>query len=374
MGDPDIPLIYAHIGDLHLTREDAENHRDFLLIVEAIARDLAGLDFVYLPGDNADNGTPEQYALVRRAIERLPMPVHVVTGDHDMEPGSLDNFYGALGAAPLPKAVEAKGVRCLFLDICGPGSGGPDFRVGAEQAAWLAAELGQAAARGQRCAIFMHSYPADLRGAGETSAINAAFAVPEVLLVDMGHTHYNELTNDGRTIYSATRSTGQIEEGPVGYSIVTIDRRTVSWRFRALAEKGPIVLITAPADFRLATDPGDADHMPGETCELRATVLWSRKIVHCSCGVDDGPDTAMREVAPGRYVAMLKIPAGATSVGVEARDADGWHGIESIEIARHAHLAVDRRGDGSDADTIGAWEARGICGTQLGPNRNGRKW
>jgi hypothetical protein len=29
----------------------------------------------------------------------------------------------------------------------------------------------------------------------------------------MGHTHDNELANDGHIIYAATRSTGQIEEG-----------------------------------------------------------------------------------------------------------------------------------------------------------------
>lgn len=28
----------------------------------------------------------------------------------------------------------------------------------------------------------------------------------------------------------------------------------------------------------------------------------------------------------------------------------------------------------SDADRIGAWPEKGILDTQLGPNRNGRKW
>jgi hypothetical protein len=31
-----------------------------------------------------------------------------------------------------------------------------------------------------------------------------------LLLVEMGHTHYNEIANDGRVLYAATRSTGQI--------------------------------------------------------------------------------------------------------------------------------------------------------------------
>ena len=68
----------------------------------------------------------------------------------------------------------------------------------------------------------------------------------DVALVDMGHTHYNELANDGRTIFAATRSTGQIEEGPVGYSVATIDGGVVSWRFKPLDDPFPFVMITAP--------------------------------------------------------------------------------------------------------------------------------
>lgn len=368
-------LIYAHIGDLHITHAHEDNARDLAAIVDAIGRDLGdALDFVYLPGDNADNGTPEQYALVAREIGRLRVPVHVITGDHDMEPGALDNFYAMPGVAQLPKAIDAGGVRCLFLDICGPGTGGPDFRLGAAQAAWLSKALAQATREVKRCAIFMHSYPADLRGDGETGAINAAFAAREVLLVDMGHTHYNELANDGRTIFSATRSTGQIEEGPVGYSIVAIDRRSVSWRFRLLADTGPVVLITAPADRRLANDPDDSDHVPGATCEVRAHVISPRRIVSCTCGIDGGPEVAMREVAPGRWLASLELPPGSATIGVEAKDDAGGIGTESIEVARAEDLAREHRADGSDADHVGAWEARHILGTQLGPNRNGRKW
>ena len=104
----------------------------------------------------------------------------------------------------------------------------------------------------------MHSYPADLKGDGETEAFNRLLAAHDVALVDMGHTHYNELANDGRTIFAATRSTGQIEEGPVGYSVVTLDGGVVSWRFKALDDAFPFVVVTAPADHRLLRDPSQA--------------------------------------------------------------------------------------------------------------------
>jgi Icc protein len=74
-----------------------------------------------------------------------------------------------------------------------------------------------------------------------------------VRLVDMGPTHYNEIANDGQTVYMTTRSTGQIEEGPVGFSITNLDNDVVSWRFKPLGE-WPFVMITSPVDERLLTN------------------------------------------------------------------------------------------------------------------------
>lgn len=368
-------LVYAHIGDLHLTEEDTETFRDFQAIVSEIASELAdGIDFVYVPGDNADNGLPGQYALAKQELARLPMPVHIITGDHDMEPGSLDHFYAALEAPKLPKAVEAGGIRCLLLDICGTGTGGPDFRIGEEQIGWLVDQLAAARSARKNCAVFMHTYPDDLKGDGETAAVNAALAADNVLLVDMGHTHYNELANDGRTIFAVTRSTGQIEEGPVGYSIAAIDGRTVSWRFKELGQDFPIVLITAPADRRLATNGDDRDHVPTGTCEVRASILGRRRVTRCVCRVDEDPDIPMPAKSRGRHAATVSLPPGAQNIVVEAEDDAGHIGRETIEIATREHLARDRNADGSDKDAIDAWEGRGILGTQLGPNRNGRKW
>jgi Icc protein len=80
----------------------------------------------------------------------------------------------------------------------------------------------------------LHCYPSDLKvGGDEVSRLVRDY---DVRLIDMGHTHYNEIANDGRTLYSATRSTGQIEEGPVGYSVTNIDGNVVSWRFVELGK------------------------------------------------------------------------------------------------------------------------------------------
>lgn len=371
MSGQDGILAFAHIGDLHITEGDRENARDLHAIVAQLA-EVEGLDFVYLPGDNADNGRPEQYALVREALAPLALPVHAITGDHDVEGGGLDAFYTGLGGRRLPYAVDVAGIRCLFLDMCGPGSGGPDFRLGDAQVAWLERECGAAEAESRECALFMHTYPADLKGEGEADRVGRLVSHSRIRLVEMGHTHYNELANDGRTVFAATRSTGQIEEGPVGYAVAAIDGGVVSWRFKELAASWPFVLVTTPADRRLAHD---AAHAVGGEVEVRALVLGAAPVTACEVRIDDGPWRAMIRAEGDRcYRAGIAWGPASTRLTVRATDAAGGSGEDTIEPITDAARIPVSRGIGSDADAIGAWPEKGILGTQLGPNRNGRQW
>ncbi|HET9503517.1 MAG TPA: metallophosphoesterase [Hymenobacter sp.] len=370
---PGKPLVYAHLGDLHITDARASHYRDLLAMLAQLEVEGAGLlDFAYLPGDVADNGLPAQYRLVAAALRLLSAPVHVITGDHDMEPRSLANFYALPATAPLPKAVVVQGVQCLFLDVCGPGAGGPDFRLGSAQLGWLRAQLSQVPA-GTEIALFMHTYPADLRDAAERAELTALLARHRVALVDMGHTHYNELANDGTTIYAATRSTGQLEEGPVGYSLISLDQGVVSWRFKPLDGSFPFVLITAPADYRLLRHAGQA---VAEQFTVRAVVFGANDVAEVVCWLgDDGPRLPMQRDAHGVWQATATCPAGAGQrlpLTVEARDATGRPGRHRLLLALAPYQPPPRPGAGSDAASIGAWEENGILGTQLGPNRNAR--
>ena len=216
----------------------------------------------------------------------------------------------------------------------------------------------------------MHSYPADLKGDRETDALNRMIGDHDVALVDMGHTHYNELANDGRTIFAATRSTGQIEEGPVGYSIATLDGGVVSWRFKPLDDAFPFVIITAPADHRLLRNP---IHAVAGGCEVRALVMGHRAIRNVSCQAEDGNWVPMAQ-QPGERVwsAELTLPADRlVTITVQATDESGRPGQHSIRAATRAYVPPNRPCGGSDAASIGAWPENGIFGTQLGPNRNG---
>ena len=266
-------LVFAHIGDLHITDAKQRNFTDFLSIVAQIEIECAKLiDFVVLPGDNADNGLPSQYALVTTGLKMLSRPVHAIPGDHDMAQGGLAAFYSGLQAAALPAAKPLRGVRCLFLDICGAGDGGPDFRAGTDQVLWLERELRSARARGETSVIFMHSYPDDLKGDGETAALNRLIAAHDVALVDMGHTHYNELANDGRTIFAATRSTGQIEEGPVGYSIASVDGGGGQLAFQGARRSVPVRgdHIAGGSPFGARSGPGGRRHLRGTRAGVRS--------------------------------------------------------------------------------------------------------
>ncbi len=360
-------LAFAHIGDLHLTTAEADNARDLQTILQRL-RGRTELDFVYLPGDNADNGTPAQYRLLRQALADFPLPVAVITGDHDMEGGDLGPFYAELQVPQLPYAKDVGGLRCLFLDMCGPGSGGPDFRLGAEQVQWLERELLEATRQERQCVVFMHSYPADLRGSGEAERVARLLHEGPVRLVEIGHTHYNELAHDGGVLYAACRSTGQIEEGGAGFALVTVDGQAVSWRFRELREAGPWVQITAPGDVRLNA----AGTVEGDEC--RALVLAPAALDSCEWRADEGPWWPLQPLGKGRYRGDRPVPVGTRRLQVRVRDAQG--GEDGDEVALHGErpaLAAPAHW-GSDHTQLGEWPTKGVLGTQLGPNRNGRKW
>ncbi|GGH08946.1 metallophosphoesterase family protein [Mucilaginibacter phyllosphaerae] len=364
------PMIYAHIGDLHITSAKEQNYIDLLSIIAQIETECSNkLDFVYLPGDNADNGLPEQYQLIATALKMLSIPVHIITGDHDMEQGSLANFYHTLPAQQLPKALNIKGINCLFLDVCGPGSGGPDFRLGKPQAEWLTSHLENAKSNDQKTVVFTHTYPADLKDSNEARLLNNVLYANDVLLVDMGHTHYNDLANNGKTIFAATRSTGQIEEGPVGYSLVSVDNGSVGWRFKPLHDAFPFVMITSPADHRLQPDSLPQQN---EFIEVHAVVFGRRTVKQVKCRADKQEWTIMTLCEDKITWAAQITHTDASALTVMATDESGRPGIHTIELRGASNHQPKRICNGSDADSIGVWPENGIFGTQLGPNSNGK--
>ena len=243
-------ISWVHLGDLHMTKAGEENYLDLAEIVNEVNRVFAdSVSFVFLPGDIADDGSRAAYVVVRGELDRLNVPWCAIIGDHDVHEKSFANFMEAMSERT-HYAFTVGSVHFVAMnafDVPHPGA----FTVSADQLAWMKCELQTAIDAGQTKVLLLHCYPSDLKVGGvELIELLRNF---DVSLIDMGHTHYNEIANDGRVLYSATRSTGQIEEGPVGYSITNIDGDVVSWRFVELS-KLPVVIITSPSDERLLTN------------------------------------------------------------------------------------------------------------------------
>jgi 3',5'-cyclic-AMP phosphodiesterase len=367
-------LIWVHIGDLHITTEEEPNHRDFLSIIETINTQLGGqIDFCVLPGDNADDGTTAQYALVRRGLADLTVPVHVIVGDHDRKPGTLNNFYQGLRTPTLPYSLNIGGYRCIFLDIVSAGTGAANFSLGPEHLNWLESELSDATANEEGMVLFMHAYPSETKS--PRNALQRLLKQYPITFIDMGHTHYNELTNDGRTILSTTRSTGQVEEGPVGFSIVSLNNGIVSWRFKPLRTPWPLVMIIYPADHRLVTDTNRPGHIVSGDFQVVARVLGSSAIATCRCRIDEGAWLSMAyEPESDQWLANCKAPPRQFTLSVEATHTFGTSDADCIVVAVPGYVAPHRQADGSDADALKAWPSRHLLNSRLGPNRNGRQW
>ncbi len=364
------PMRLLHIGDFHITDTGLQNHLDLKRIVDEVNANVgSNLDFVFLPGDNADDGTVEQFRLVDEELARLRLPWRTIPGDHDFKPRSLDNFYRILACGRLPFAEDINGCVCLFLDVVSAGAGGPDFRLGRDQIDWLREQLAGVRRDGKVATIFMHTYPADL--GDEADEVAKLIDHSPVVLVDMGHTHYNELSNDGRTVYAATRSTGQIEEGDAGFAFISIDGGAVSWRFKTLRSSWPFVLITSPADRRLVVDDTPAE--PSTQCDIRASVWGAVPVVRADVRIDGSCWQNMSIEADGLLRATIAIPLKPCRLSVRVTDEDGATDTDSIEIDPTARRKRRSFG-GTDAGSVGAWPERHLLGTQLGPNRNGKKW
>lgn len=422
------PFVVIHVGDLHLTataRGDPAPIRSrqarLLSDAKGIFRDIAALpagcfDFVYLPGDLAQNGSASEYDILTKLLKAHPtLPLRLIPGDHDRQFGSMTDF-GAFRSRlagsqhqglpvtnvddDLPEVPATRptrliqqfygaktysGVRCLFLDMVSAGFGrkgfGLDFRLGEAQFHWLELELARASEQKIPVAVFAHAYPSDMRNPDSASARRLAglFWGAGVRLVEMGHTHYNELAPDGRTLYATARSVGQNEDGPVGYAVVAIDGAAVSWRFKPLQSTWPFVLITSPADRRLATR---APTVSGGKIYVRAVAFSDRSSVdlRCDYSVDGGAWYPMTIGAGNTFVASVPWPAGSRSVSVRVQDGRACYpdfiDVDTIEPAALDFVAPSApTRPGSDAQALlTPWPERGSRGDQLGPNKNGRAW
>lgn len=368
---PNRTVSWIHIGDPHLTHPGEQNEIDLGRIVDEINAVYAhkGVDFVFVPGDIADDGSTVAYEEFRCHLDRLQVPWFGIVGDHDVHEQNFDNFkkyvaedlYGSFRVGPY-----------TFIRLNAFSTPTPDsFVVDGEQFEWLHAKLQHCSDHHEKVVIFLHCYPSDLKeGGAELAELLHRYPV---LIVDMGHTHYNEVSNDGRVLYSATRSTGQIEEGPVGYSITTLDASCVSWHFIPLGSPS-LVNITQPVDERLFTKQTDCSLQPGM---IRSSAkVWSLSAVtkvHAQLGEEFAELNSKDGILWEGSIDASLLKEGQRDLLVVAKIASGDELRDSIRVLLGTR--DERTSNATDQDNvIGEWKERGLLGTQLGPNKNGKKW
>jgi 3',5'-cyclic AMP phosphodiesterase CpdA len=176
-------MILAQLSDPHmrLPPDDDGAGEALAAAVRAVLALDPLPDAVIVTGDLANGATPEEYARVRELLAPLPMPVHLLPGNHD-DPAVVPAGY----------AVRVGEMRLVACDTTIPGRDD-----GALDLEWLAACLDED--RESPTIVAMH-HPPILTGMpvmdalGLPEADRAAFAeliagTPQVKRVVSGHVH-----------------------------------------------------------------------------------------------------------------------------------------------------------------------------------------
>src|SRR5207247_6993465 len=119
MGDADVasaPFLLAQLSDPHVRvgRGDDGPAEALAAAVRAVAA-LAPLpQAVLVSGDIADHGEAREYERARELLAPLPMPVHVLAGNHD-DRDALRECFGAATAW-----AGGAGEQYQYATRCGP--------------------------------------------------------------------------------------------------------------------------------------------------------------------------------------------------------------------------------------------------------------
>ncbi|MEU9359206.1 phosphodiesterase [Streptomyces sp. NPDC048301] len=130
----------AHLSDPHITTGPLAGAP-----AEGLYRALGRLltldrrpDCVVITGDLVDRGARDEYRALREVIERFPLPLHLVAGNHDDREELLAEFAGTgfLGEGDRTHyVVDHPSFAVVVLDSTVPGS--PGGHLGPEQLEWL---------------------------------------------------------------------------------------------------------------------------------------------------------------------------------------------------------------------------------------------
>jgi len=349
---------WVHFGDLHITTGDQQNYADFKSIIANTNLYLKnGVNFAVLPGDNANDDAESEYQLIKAATGNLQVPLYAVPGDHDHK---VDiGLYEKYMEPKLYQSFNAGGYHFVFLDVMAG--------ISSDEQSWLQSDLAAASASGRKSVLFMHSY-------GYAYQLQNLIQKYNVIMLDTGHTHTNQMANDGHTIYAATRSTGQISEGPVGFSITNIDNGVISWKFKPLGS-WPFVMITSPADKGLMINGSQVVHGV-ET--VRAKIWDDKGVASATYHVDNGQSYALTRIGSTQMwnatFNSTKLSSGTHTITVNVRGAGGNTSQDTINVLvnQSGSTTLASRSFGPLNNSLGVYTEKGLLGTASGGGPGGK--
>jgi 3',5'-cyclic-AMP phosphodiesterase len=137
-------MLIAHLSDPHITTGPLGGQPAAglqLALAQVMALDPLP-DCVVITGDLVDHGRPDEYEALCTVIGSFPLPLHLITGNHDSRETLLDAFGGGplLGESmEAHYTVEYPEATIVALDSNIPGD--PAGRLGDAQLGWLDAVL-----------------------------------------------------------------------------------------------------------------------------------------------------------------------------------------------------------------------------------------
>jgi Icc protein len=340
---------WVHFGDLNITTADQQNYADFMTIIRSINTYLKnGVNFAFLPGDNVEVNTELAYQLIKKATDDLRVPLYAIPGERDHKKGTA--LYNKYLEPVNYQSFTADMYHFVFLDVM---SGISDA-----QNSWLTNDLDNAARDGLLSIIFMHSYT-------QVSELQEVIQRDNVIMVDAGHTQYNDIANDGHTIYSATRSMSKLSEGPAGFSIINIDSGAISWKFKQIGN-WPFVMITSPVDKVLMINRSQV--LKG-IVEVRAKVWDDFGIASATMQIDGGVTVSMDQIGDTQMwsaqIDTKKLADGDHKIKVKVTGAKGHTDSDVITVVvnQSGMFTPMNRPFGPQGNSVGSYTEKGLLGT-----------
>jgi hypothetical protein len=321
MHELDHPIVIVVPGDLHLTDPELENATTANWVVEQ-ANSLIHPDFVQFIGDNVQDATEGQFRLFNEIRGRLESPHFALVGDHDVKGDSAaSRFRRHLGDTY--GSTSLRGFRFIRLNT----QESRPVGLSAEQTTWFAREVDAALAVGERVVVFQHNYPyqiwEDFAGPG-IDKWREVVHTRRIESIVCGHTHYGQVANDGRNVVTATRSIGEPEGGPPGYTLLYFRGDEFAMTFRSIEDRGPVILVTSPREKLLCTG---AKHIVSGHQRVIVRVWPEAAISTVRFRVDDQAWGELEPMSDGHWSAplsghrlykgehVLEVSASGTEIG-----------------------------------------------------------